>query len=72
MFLLTLLVMLVGLFTDWLVLTLDRPATAALRIFTLYAVVAIGLGSAMLFTEFALAAIGVTIVLLAAHHGGST
>lgn len=72
MFLLTLLAMLVGLFTDWLVLTLDRPATAAVGIFTLYAVVAIGLGSAMLLTEFALAALGVTIVLLAAHHGGST
>lgn len=71
MFWLCLLVAVVALLADWLVLVLERPAGIVAPLAALYAVAAVGLATPMLFTEFALLALGTTLVLLAASDAGA-
>lgn len=70
MFLLCALVALIALAADWIACVVNRPAGVAVPLLALYAVVAVGLGTAMLFSEFALFAVGLVLVLLAALPSG--
>ncbi len=62
----------IALVADWLAVTWERPAWAVVPILVLHLVMALGLSTATLFSEFVLVAVGIALVLLAASPWGTT